>query len=357
MFEVFATMDQRLPLSRVEAHAARAESLGCDGLLVPEAVHDGLLAAACALRATARIRVATGVLVAFPRSPMAVALAAWDLAEVSGGRFELGLGSQVRGNVEGRYGVAWTPPVARMREYVGALRAIFTSFQTGAPLRFEGQHYRMKRLQPFFRPDPLSHAAPPILVGGVGPAMTALAGEVADGLVTHPTSSAPRILREVVRPRLARGAARAGRDAARVAVAASPLVATGRDAAAVSRAREAARRLLGFLFSTPAYAPSLALFGWQERGERLHRLSREGRWDAMAGAIDDAMLDAFVPSAPHAALGDALAERYAGLAERLCLPLPDDPADDAAFAALVAGLQRRPAARAGGADQLRGASS
>jgi probable F420-dependent oxidoreductase len=341
VFEVFATTDQRLALSRVGAHAARAEALGCDGLSVPEAVHDGLLAAGSALRATTRIRVATGVLVAFPRSPMAVAMAAWDLAEASGGRFELGLGSQVRGNVEGRYGVAWTAPVPRMREYVGALRAIFASFQTGAPLRFEGAHYRLRRLQPFFRPEPLASGEIPILLGGIGPAMTALAGEVADGLVTHPTSSAPRTLREVVRPRLARGAARAGRDAARVALAASPLVATGRDAAAVSRGRDAARRLLGFLYSTPAYWSGLALFGWQERGEALHRMSREGRWDAMAGVIDDAMLDAFVPSAPYGALGDELARRYAGLAQRICLPLPEDPADERAFAAVVAALQRR----------------
>ena len=339
MFEVFATMDQRLPLSRVPAHAARAEALGCDGLCVPEAVHDGLLAAAAALHATARIRVGTCVLVAFPRSPMAVALAAWDLAEASRGRFELGLGSQVRGNVEGRYGVAWTAPVPRMREYVGALRAIFASFQTGAPLRYEGEHYRLARLQPFFRPEPLAEPRLPILLGAIGPAMTSLAGEVADGLVTHPTSSAPRVLRELTLARLTSGAAKAGRAAEDVAVAVSPLVATGRDAGSVSRARSAARQLLGFLFSTPAYWPSLALFGWRERGEALHRLSRAGRWDAMAAEIDDAMLDAFVPTAPFAELGDELSRRYAGLARRICLALPDDPADDRAFAALVARLR------------------
>lgn len=341
MFEVFATTDQRLPLSRVPAHAARAETLGCDGLVVPEAVHDGFLAAAAALHATKRIRVGTGVLVAFPRSPMAVALAAWDLAETSGGRFELGLGSQVRGNVEGRYGVAWSAPVPRMREYVGALRAIFASFQTGAPLHYEGDHYRLARLQPFFRPEPLAEPRLPIFLGAIGPAMTSLAGEVADGLLTHPTSSAPRTLRELSLARLARGAAKAGRAAGDVAIAVSPLVATGRDAASVSRGRAAARQLLGFLFSTPAYWPSLALFGWRARGEALHRQSREGRWDAMAAEIDDAMLDAFVPSAPYRALGDELSTRYAGLAQRICLALPDDAADDRDFAALVARMRGR----------------
>jgi probable F420-dependent oxidoreductase len=340
VLEVFATMDQRLALAGVEAHARRAEALGCDGLCVPEAVHDGLLAAQAALRATTRLRVATAVLVAFARSPMATAMAAWDLAQLSGGRFELGLGSQVRGNLEGRYGVAWAAPAPRMREYVGALRAIFASFQTGAPLRFEGAHYRLTRLQAFFRPDPLASPVLPIALGGIGPAMTALAGEVADVLFSHPTNSSPRYLREAVRPRLAHGAARAGREPREIRLAASPLIACGRDAAGVARARENARRLLAFLFSTPAYAPSLALFGWQERGERLHALTREGRWDAMPGLIDDAMLDAFVPSAPYAELAGVLRAGYADCAERLCLPLPEDPAEDAAFAALVAQLKR-----------------
>lgn len=341
MFEIFATMDQRLPLSRVEAHARRAEALGFDGLSVPEAVHDGLLAAAAALRATTRLRVATGVLVAFPRAPMAVAVAAWDLAEASGGRFELGLGSQVRGNIEDRYGLTWTAPVPRMREYVGALRAIFDAFQNGTPPSFEGAHYRFTRLQPFFRPDPLVQPTLRIALGAIGPAMTALAGEVADALVTHPTNAAPRYLREVVVPQIARGAARASRDPAAVAVIASPLVATGRNAAAVARAREGVRQLLAFLYSTPAYWPSLALYGWQARGEALHRASREGVWDAMAAQVDDAMLDAFAPTAPYPEIAGVLRTWYAGLARRLCLPLPEDPADDAAVSAMVAELRGR----------------
>lgn len=339
MFEVFASMDQRLPLSGVEAHARRAEALGYDGLTVPEVVHDGLLAAAAALRATQRLRVATGVLVAFPRSPMSVAVAAWDLQEASRGRFELGLGSQVRGNVVGRYGTEWTPPVPRMREYVRALRAIFDAFQNGTTLRFEGEHYRLTKLQPFFRPEPLEHPHIPIHLGGVGPAMTALAGEVADGLVTHPTNTAPRYLREVLRPRVARGAERGGRDADDVVLGVSPLVATGRDAAAVAAQRERARQLLTFLYSTPAYWPSLEIFGWKERGETLHGLSREGRWDEMTGQIDDVVLDAFVPSAPYAELAGLLGDWYAGLARRIHLPLPEDPSDDEAAAGLVAALR------------------
>ena len=221
-FRVYCSMDQRMPLSQVPAHAQRAEALGYDGLCVPEAVHDGLTAATLALHATTRLRVTTSVLVAFPRSPMTTAVAAWDLQELSGGRFELGLGSQVRGNITRRYGVEWTPPAPRMREYVGALKAIFRCWQDGGELCFEGEHYQLTRMQPFFRPDPLEHPAPAIFLGGIGPAMTALAGEVSDGLMTHPTNTAPRYIREVVAPRLARGAGRSGPASARACARCSP---------------------------------------------------------------------------------------------------------------------------------------
>ena len=339
MFEVFATMDQRLPLSRVPAHAARAEALGCDGLCVPEAVHDGLLAAAAALHATARIRVGTCVLVAFPRSPMAVAHAAWDLQELSGGRFALGLGSQVRGNVVGRYSTAWAPPVPRMREYVGALRAIFDTWQNGTELRFEGEHYRFTRMQPFFSPGKLERPGMPILLGGIGPAMNALAGEVADALVTHPTSSAPRYLREVVAPRIARGSARAGRPASACALVVAPLVATGRSAEELRSAREGVRRLFGFLFSTPPYWPPLELFGWKDRGERLHALSRAGRWDEMAQEVGDEILDAFSPSGRLDEIADVLRSRYAGLTDWITFPMPEDPGGDSAVSEVLRALR------------------
>ena len=283
-----------------------------------------------ALRVTTRLHAATSVLVAFPRSPMLVAIAAWDLAAMSGGRFELGLGTQVRGNIERRYSTPWTAPVARMREYVRALRAIFAAFQHGAPLAFEGEHYRFTRLQPFFNPGPIAHPEIPIFLGAVGPKMSELAGEVADGLMTHPTNSSPRYLREATRPRSP--PARSARAATRTAIEllAGGFIATGRDAAAVAREREHARELLTFLYSTPAYWPTLDLFGWRDVGERLHRLTREGKWGEMAGAVSDEMLDALVPQAPYAEIAAVLKSWYGGLATRINFPLPSDPADDAA---------------------------
>jgi len=339
VFRVYATMDQRMPLSRVADHARRAEALGYDGLNVPEAVHDGLLAAGAALAATTRLRVATSVIVAFPRSPMAVAHAAWDLQELSGGRFELGLGSQVRGNVTGRYSTAWAPPVPRMREYVGSLRAIFDTWQNGTPLRFEGEHYRFTRMQPFFSPGKLAHPEIPILLGGIGPGMTALAGEVADALVTHPTSSAPRYLREVVVPRLARGAARAGRERSACRLVVAPLVAAGETAEELRQAREGVRRLFGFLFSTPPYWPPLELFGWKERGEKLNELSRAGSWDAMTEIVSDEMLDAFSPCARYDEIAEVLRAWYGDLTDWITFPMPEDPARDSGAARALRALR------------------
>jgi len=339
--QVWASMDQRTPLSAVEAFARRVEALGYDGLNVPDSVHDGLLASAAALRATTRLRVATSVLVSFPRSPMIVAIAAWDLQEASAGRFELGLGTQVRGNVVGRYSTPWTPPVRRMREYVGALRAIWHTFQSGARLDFRGEDYAFTRLQPFFNPGPIAHPGIPIFLGAVGPRMTELAGEVADGVVTHPTNSAPRFLREATRPALARGAARAGRREG-PEIEAGGLVATGASAAEVSAQRERARELLGFLYSTPAYWPTLELHGWKEVGERLHRLAREGRWGEMAGALDDAMLDALVPAGPYSEIARILTDWYGALAARVTFPVPPDAARDAEAARAIEALRGRP---------------
>lgn len=336
---IFANTDQRLPLSAVAAHAQRAERLGYDGVDVPEAVHDGLLISSLALQATTTLQVATSVCVAFTRSPMTTAIAAWDLQSYSKGRFELGLGAQVRGNVEDRYGMAWSPPVSRMREYVGAIRATFACWQDGATLAYEGEHYRLTRMQPFFAPEPLDVPLPPIYLGAVGPNMTKLAGEVADGLVTHPTNTHPRYLREVIRPRLAEGAARSERAHEQMALRVSPLCATGRDAAAVAAQREGRRQLLAFLYSTPQYWPSLELFGWGDRGKELRQLTRENRWQDLPSILDDEMLDTFLISGTYEELPRILRDTYDGLVDAVLFPLPEDPADDELAARAIAALR------------------
>jgi probable F420-dependent oxidoreductase len=337
--QVYASMEQRLPLSRVAEHAKRAEALGYDGLNVPDAVHDGLLIAHEALRATSRLRVATSVLVVFPRSPMVVAIAAWDLQSASKGRFELGLGTQVRGNIVGRYSTPWTSPVPRMREYVQSLRAIFDSFQTDAPLAFEGEHYQFTRMQPFFNPGPIDDPDIPIYLGAVGPVMTAMTGEVADGHMSHPTHSSPRVLKELALPALERGAQRVGRKALDLHRMAAGMVATGKDREEVERHREKSRELLGFLYSTPAYWPALEIYGWKQIGERLHSMTREGRWVEMTALIDDELLDTMIPSGTFDEIAEVLLERYRGLATHITFPMPDDPADDARVSEVITALR------------------
>ena len=342
--DVYANTNQRLPLNAIAAHAQRAERLGYEGLHVPEAVHDGLLAATLALQATTKLRVTTSVLVAFSRSPMTTAVAAWDLQAMSGGRFELGLGAQVRGNVEKRYSSPWSPPVERMREYLEALRATFATWQNGDKLAFEGQYYQLTRMQPFFAPEPLDVGPIPLFLGGVGPRMTTLAGEAADGLITHPTNSHPRYLREVLAPRLKNGAKKRKESAPTLSLRVGPICATGRDRATVATRREEKRRSLAFLFSTPAYWPSLDLFGWNDRGAALHALTREGRWDELPQIVDDTLLDTFVPSGTYEELPEILHNSWSGLADSLVFPLPDDSADDADVARAVAAIQAWPKA-------------
>lgn len=341
MFKVYATTPENMSPSDIGAHAQRAEAMGYDGLNVPDAIHDGFMLSALALNATETLRVGTGVLVAFPRSPMNVAITTWDLQRMSKGRFELGLGTQIKQNIEKRYSTPWTAPVPRMREYIGSLRAIFDSFQNGSKLNYVGEHYQFTKLQPFFNPGPIEHPDVPIYMGAVGPLMTALAGEVSDGMITHPTNTPPRYIREVALPRLQKGADRAGRSMDDVNLILGALVATGKDAASVATEREKQRGLLGFLYSTPSYWPSLELFGWLERGQQLLDMTRSGNWGDMAKIIDDEMLDQFVPCGQYGEIADIMQQRYSGLSSMINFPLPDDPADDLLAAEAIAALQGR----------------
>lgn len=332
-------MDPSLALAGVAGHARRVEALGFDALHVAEMVNDAFVVSALALEHTERVTVRTSLAVAFVRSPMQVALTAWSLARLGGGRFDLGLGTQIRANVEQRFGVAWADPIDRMADYVAAVRACFAAFSGEDALHHEGPHYRLTRLQPEFNPGPLDGPGPPIWLGGVGDRSCRLAGRIADGFVTHPTNSDRRYLTAACLPALAAGRHAAGRTAGTPRVVAGGMVATGRDDAAVASAREERRQRLGFLFSTPAYRRTLELHGWEELGGRLRILARADRWADMAAAIDDDVLDTVVVSARYDDLAAALVERYGDLVDGVLLQVPGDRGDDEAFAAAVADLR------------------
>jgi probable F420-dependent oxidoreductase len=341
--KVYAGMDPRLSLGDIITHAKRVEALGYDGLHVAETVHDALAVSLLAAEHTSRITIRTSVALAFTRSPTLTAYAAWDLSKFSGGRFELGLGTQIRQNIEGRYGMPFSQdPLGQLRDYVGAVRAVFEAFRTGVPPAFEGAHYRVTRMQPYFNPGPDPETVvPPIYLGGVQRKACALAGEIADGFVTHPTNSNPLYLETTCLPSLDDGAAAAHRD---LAVDAFELVIgtqviTGASPDAVQAERERQRRLLAFLYSTPAYRPTLELYGWGELGPRLRELTRADRWDELGGVLSDEVLDTLVPSGSFEALPDLLRQRFAGLGQGIVVSPPADAKDDAAFAGMIAELR------------------
>jgi probable F420-dependent oxidoreductase len=338
--KVYAGMDPRLPLAGVPAYARRVEAMGFDGVHVAETVHDSLAVCVLVAEHTQRLTIRTSVALAFVRSPTLTAYAAWDLARLSGGRFELGLGTQIRQNIEERMGMAWSAPVPRLREYVAALGALYESFRTGAPPHHEGSSYRITRLQPYFNPGPdPTITPPPTWLGGVNAAICRLAGEVAAGFVTHPTNSDPRYLTEICLPNLMVGAARAGRSRADFQLVVGAPIITGATDAGVATERERQRRLLAMLYSTPAYQRTLELYGWAEVMPRLQALIRADRWDALGEVIDDDVLDALVPSGRFDQIGALLLYRYGGLADGLLLGPQPDPAHDGAVAALVTELQ------------------
>ncbi len=337
---VYAGMNPRMPLADVAGYAERVERLGFDGLHVAEMIHDPFTASALALGATTSLRVRTAVALAFVRSPMATALAAWDLAHLSQGRFDLGLGSQVRANIEGRYGMAFDRPVGRMADHVGAIRVCFSSFESGEPPNFAGAFHPITRLQPDFTPEPLGAVRPPeVWLGAVGDQMVTFAGRMADGLITHPTNSHPVDLAHRLLPSLETGAAATDRAVPPVVV--SPMIMTGADSEAIEAARPGVRRRMAFLYSTPAYRPTLDLLGLGHLGDRLLELTRQDRWDDLATVLDDPTIDRLVVTAPWPDLAAVVAERFADLAGGVVLRPPENPDDDAGFAPVVAALGSR----------------
>lgn len=346
--EVIASWPAQMELQDVPAWAGRAERLGFDVLHVPETIHDPFMVAALMIANTTTVTVRTSMVVAFPRSPMLTAYAAWDLVKLSGGRFQLGLASQVRGNIEGRYSTEWTEPVSRLRDYIAALRAIFRSFQDGTPLEHVGPHYSFTRLQPYFNPGPTQWPAPPIWTGGVNRGMCRLAGETSDGFVCHPTNSHPTMIRASILPALAEGRERAGRAGTGPALVVGPQPITAATTAGLAQARDRRRAELAFLYSTPAYRPQLGLFGLGDLGEALSAMAQRSDWSELARHVTDEVVAQLLPQGTYDELPTVLAEWYAGLCDGIVLGLPQDTADEDAVGRLVTACRRIPTTGATG---------
>ncbi|HWN89867.1 MAG TPA: TIGR03617 family F420-dependent LLM class oxidoreductase, partial [Verrucomicrobiae bacterium] len=304
-----------LGLRAVADEARRAEAMGFGCLWSAETKHDPFLPLAVAAVNTERLQLGTAIAVAFPRSPMILAHTAWDLQKASGGRFVLGLGTQVKAHNERRFAVRWEPPGPRLREVVLALRAIWECWQNGTPLDFRGASYRFDLMTPFFNPGPIDHPRIPIYLAAVNPYMCRLAGELGDGIHIHSFHSA-KYLREVIHPAVAEGRRASGRSTRDFTVRASTMVVLGDTPEELERNKQAVKQQIAFYASTRTYEPVLAAHGWQDLVPQLHRKSVEGDWKGMADLITDEMVDVYAVTGSYATIGQKIKDRYTGLLDR-----------------------------------------
>jgi probable F420-dependent oxidoreductase len=314
---------------KVEGIAARAkelEAVGYDGLNTAETSHDPFFPALIAAEHTERIEIGTGIAVAFARNPMTLAQIGYDLQQFSQGRFNLGLGSQIKAHIEKRFSMPWSHPAARMREMVLAMRAIWASWNEGEKLDFRGDFYTHTLMTPFFNPGPSEYGVPKVFLAAVGEKMTEVAGEVCDGIIIHGFTT-ERYVREVTLPALERGLAKAGRSRSDIEVSGPLFVVTGEDEEAIETAKTGTRQQIAFYGSTPAYRGVLELHGWGELQPELNALSKQGEWVKMGELIDDEILNTFAVVAEPDAIGAELTKRWTGLVDRCSFyaPYKSDP--------------------------------
>ena len=313
-------------LDKVGAEARELEEMGYSGVFTAETGHDPFLPLAMAAQSTSHVDLATSIAVAFARSPMTLAHVGHDLNAASRGRFVLGLGSQIRPHITNRFSMPWSQPAARMREFILAMRAIWANWHEGSPLQFTGKFYTHTLMTPFFRPDNTEFGPPRVSLAAVGPLMTEVAGEVADGIIVHPFTT-EKYLRETTVPALERGFAKAGKQRADFEVRYPCFVITGRDQQELAQASVAAKRQIAFYGSTPAYRPVLDSIGVGELQSELNLMSKQGRWAEMGSLITDDMLDTFGIVGPPEQVAGRLMARYGDIVDRTSAAYANLPKD------------------------------
>lgn len=317
--------------------AARAERLGFDGFAVPEITGDPLQNLVAACLATQKIELRTAIAVAFPRSPMVTAGAAWSLHANSGGRFALGLGTQVKGHNERRFSTPWHPKAGtRLREYVEALRATWRCWEKGEKLDYQGEHYQLTLMTPEFSPPASGLPMVPVYLAAVRPTMLRIAGKVADGLRLHGFCTR-RYLEEVALPEIQTGLEQAGRSRDELEICGGGFICTGPDEQTVQQQLEWVRYRVAFYGSTRSYSPVMELHGWGDLAKRLHRMSIKGQWTEMAQAVPDEVVREFAAVGTYDELPAEVERRFGGLSDVVELPAPDT--DDEQLAAVVGKLR------------------
>ncbi len=312
-------------LAKAGAEAKRQEDAGYNGFWTAETQHDPFLPLLLAAEHTETIELGTSIAVAFARNPMTLAQTAYDLQSYSG-RFILGLGSQIKPHITKRFSMEWSKPAARMREMILAIRSIWSCWHEGTKLDFNGDFYTHTLMTPFFNPGPNAHGLPKIFLAGVGPLMTEVAGEVADGFICHGFTT-EKFLREVTLPALERGRAKAGKTMDDFEIVGPSFVVTGNDDDELKKAAGATRQQIAFYGSTPAYRPVLDAHGWGGLQEDLNKLSKQGEWVQMAELIDDEVLSTFAVVGEPESIAPELLRRYGDVIQRISFyaPYESDP--------------------------------
>ena len=303
-------------LDAIPERVRELEEMGYDGAMTAETSNDPFFPLVIAAEHSERIELMTSIAVAFSRTPMLLANVGHDLNAFSKGRFILGLGSQIRPHITKRFSMPWSKPAARMREFIQAMRAIWANWYEGVPLDFRGEFYQHTLMTPMFTPTDTRYGAPRVYLAAVGPKMTEVAGEVADGLIAHAFTT-ERYMREVTMPAVEHGLAAAGRARDRFAITCPVFVVTGRDEETTQSSSDAVRKQIAFYASTPAYRGVLDMHGWGDLQPELTVLSKRGEWDEMTTLITDEMLETFAILAPPGEVAQRLQERFGDLLDRV----------------------------------------
>ena len=327
-------------LTQMAALARFADENDFDGVWTFETADDPFLPLVLAAEHSRRLTVGTSIAVAFPRSPMILAQTAWDLASFSKGRFILGLGTQVKGHNERRFGVKWERPVAKMREVILALRAIWDCWQNQTPLNFQGEFYQLTLMTPFFSPAPHGYHRIPIFVAGVNRRMCQLAGELCEGFHVHPLHTA-RYLQEKILPNIEIGLARSGRTRSDIELSSSIFVIPTDDADQAVKYAAEVRQQISFYASTPPYRPVFDVEGWGGVADQLKALAARGCWNEMPALISDEMLQRFALLGTWAELPAKVLRKYRGLLDRVSYYIPLIPGqNEDGWRATIAGFKR-----------------
>jgi probable F420-dependent oxidoreductase len=327
-------------LGQMPALARFADETGFDGLWTFETAHEPFLPLVLAAEHSRRLNVGTSIAVAFARSPAILASIGWDLARFSEGRFILGLGTQVKGHNERRFGVKWDKPVEKMREVILAVRAIWDCWQNGTRLNFQGEYFKLTLMTPFFSPAPHDHHRIPIFVAGVNRRMCQLGGELCEGFHVHPLHSA-RYIREIVLPNIEQGLRKAGRRRGDIELSSSIFVIPTDDPKEAASYDAEVRQQISFYASTPPYRPVFDLEGWGDVADKLKAFAATGRWAEMPALITDEMVDRLALRGTWTELPAKVLAKYSGLLDRVSYYFPVVPGkNETAWRATVAGFKK-----------------